>query len=345
MDVLRHTARGSSPSWSGRREQRQPQDGHRPAQGRGLHRGRAAADDRHGRGLRRHRGRSRSSRTCWPTWPASTSSSPRRARTPPRCRPSTRPPGDAASDWKPTDTAAVASLIGGIFGRGGGAETQVAAALRAAQKRFGASQAAPRVRPTSAPSTTPRRRSPRRAASASPTPSPDQAPQARAPAGEGAHAPGRGDPGPRLAARLRPRRGGRRAASARAGARSRAGCASSGAAASGSTARRRTRRWSARRDSTSGTPARGHRPAGGLLLARDPARARPPRRRRRHPRRRVPRHQPLRADRPRQGLLVERDHRHDRQRRRVRRAAVRARRAAPTRAARRTTATRAAASR
>ena len=37
----------------------------------------------------------------------------------------------------PTDTAAVASLIGGIFGRGGGAETKVAAALQAARKRFG----------------------------------------------------------------------------------------------------------------------------------------------------------------------------------------------------------------
>ena len=45
--------------------------------------------------------------------------------------------GRMPSDWRPTDTAAVASLIGGIFGRGGGAETRVAAALQAARKRFG----------------------------------------------------------------------------------------------------------------------------------------------------------------------------------------------------------------
>ena len=48
--------------------------------------------------------------------------------------------GAPLRDWLPTDTAAVASLIGGIFGRGGGAETKVAAALRAAQKRFGSSR-------------------------------------------------------------------------------------------------------------------------------------------------------------------------------------------------------------
>lgn len=45
--------------------------------------------------------------------------------------------GITPQDWKPTDTAAVASLIGGIFGRGGGSETRVAAALQAARARFG----------------------------------------------------------------------------------------------------------------------------------------------------------------------------------------------------------------
>ena len=40
-------------------------------------------------------------------------------------------------DWRQTDTAAIASLIGGIFGRGGGNESRAAAALRAAQARFG----------------------------------------------------------------------------------------------------------------------------------------------------------------------------------------------------------------
>ena len=50
--------------------------------------------------------------------------------------------GLTPADWKATDTAAVASLIGGIFGRGGGAETRVAAAMRAAQARFGRSRGA-----------------------------------------------------------------------------------------------------------------------------------------------------------------------------------------------------------
>ena len=40
-------------------------------------------------------------------------------------------------DWRPTDTAAVASLIGGIFGKGGGFESRAGEALRAAYARFG----------------------------------------------------------------------------------------------------------------------------------------------------------------------------------------------------------------
>ena len=40
-------------------------------------------------------------------------------------------------DWLPTDTAAVASLIGGIFGKGGGAESRAGEALRAAYAQFG----------------------------------------------------------------------------------------------------------------------------------------------------------------------------------------------------------------
>jgi acyl-homoserine lactone acylase PvdQ len=45
--------------------------------------------------------------------------------------------GVELEDWKATDSAAVASLIGGIFGKGGGVETRVAAALSAARQRFG----------------------------------------------------------------------------------------------------------------------------------------------------------------------------------------------------------------
>ncbi|HEV2999280.1 MAG TPA: penicillin acylase family protein [Solirubrobacteraceae bacterium] len=45
--------------------------------------------------------------------------------------------GRTPADWKLTDTVAVASLIGGIFGRGGGAEAQNAEVLAALHRRFG----------------------------------------------------------------------------------------------------------------------------------------------------------------------------------------------------------------
>ena len=44
-------------------------------------------------------------------------------------------PGPA--DWKVTDVIATASLIGGIFGKGGGRELDSALLLQQAQKRFG----------------------------------------------------------------------------------------------------------------------------------------------------------------------------------------------------------------
>jgi acyl-homoserine lactone acylase PvdQ len=45
--------------------------------------------------------------------------------------------GRTPTPWLETDTVAVASLIGGIFGKGGGSESIAAEALRAAQARFG----------------------------------------------------------------------------------------------------------------------------------------------------------------------------------------------------------------
>jgi acyl-homoserine lactone acylase PvdQ len=45
--------------------------------------------------------------------------------------------GKQVEDWKPTDTVAIASLIGGIFGKGGGEEARVSLALQAIRKRFG----------------------------------------------------------------------------------------------------------------------------------------------------------------------------------------------------------------
>jgi acyl-homoserine lactone acylase PvdQ len=45
--------------------------------------------------------------------------------------------GKPLEDWKGTDVIATASLVGGIFGKGGGNELEAAAALEAAKDRFG----------------------------------------------------------------------------------------------------------------------------------------------------------------------------------------------------------------
>ena len=91
------------------------------------------------------------------------------ARTDPSKLPAEYPAlGKMPDDWKATDTVAIASLIGGIFGKGGGGEAKAAQALAAAQARFGAARDA-RSSATSAPSTSRRRRSPRPSASASTT--------------------------------------------------------------------------------------------------------------------------------------------------------------------------------
>jgi hypothetical protein len=45
--------------------------------------------------------------------------------------------GKSVEDWKPTDVVATASLIGGIFGKGGGNELNSAQTLQAFEKRFG----------------------------------------------------------------------------------------------------------------------------------------------------------------------------------------------------------------
>jgi acyl-homoserine lactone acylase PvdQ len=50
-----------------------------------------------------------------------------------------RPQGP--DDWKGTDTVAVASLIGGIFGKGGGVEGNTSQVMQSARKRFGSARA------------------------------------------------------------------------------------------------------------------------------------------------------------------------------------------------------------
>ena len=45
--------------------------------------------------------------------------------------------GETLEDWKATDVIATAALVGGIFGKGGGAEVENSAVLSAARQRFG----------------------------------------------------------------------------------------------------------------------------------------------------------------------------------------------------------------
>ena len=95
------------------------------------------------------------------TSPASTSTSPRRSSTRRRCRASTR---RSASRRGPTpfteaDLIATASLVGGIFGKGGGAGAGGLPARGRAREALRPQARRPRAAATSAPPTTPRRRS------------------------------------------------------------------------------------------------------------------------------------------------------------------------------------------
>jgi acyl-homoserine lactone acylase PvdQ len=71
--------------------------------------------------------------------------------------------GKTVEDWKPTDTAAAATLIAAMFGRGGGRESRVAEVLSAAKARFGRRRGRRvfrdlrRIEDPEAPVTTPRR--------------------------------------------------------------------------------------------------------------------------------------------------------------------------------------------
>ena len=232
-------------------------------------------------------------------------------------------------DWRPTDTAAVASLIGGIFGKGGGFESRAGEALRAAYARFGRTRGEQGVqglplaeRPRgaghhAAALCLPRSQAPRDQAK---DPPPRRAPWCAAGStGAGWRCPtaARCATATRWCRAARPPRASR--GSTPPYLRS-LGKAFGGRQASNATLVRGG-------ESKSGRPLGVTGPAGGLLLARDPVRARPARRRRGLPRRGVPGHQPLQPARPRQGLLLERDHRHHRQRGRVRGGAVRAERA------------------
>ena len=140
MDVLRHTGRGRLTELVGAGHRRRERQGRRrAAQDRRLLRGRAPGDDRQRDDRRRRRGRSGQGR------PAGLRRRHQRLHRRgarglrARCPASTRRSGTRTgpTDWKPTDTVAIASLIGGIFGKGGGREAQAAQVLAAANERFG----------------------------------------------------------------------------------------------------------------------------------------------------------------------------------------------------------------
>ena len=185
MDVLRNAGRGQL-SLVRRRRRGQPRDGPRHVGARALHRGRPPAPVRHFDDESTAPRAEASRTTSTTTWPASTPTSPRRALNP------LLMPGEyvgarqarGPDDWQVTDVIATATLVGAIFGKGGGGELGTALAYQAPRKRFGR-KSGPQVwqRPArgrgprsarrpcegSASPTRPRRRSCARAASRCPT--------------------------------------------------------------------------------------------------------------------------------------------------------------------------------
>ena len=214
-----------------------------------------------------------------------------------RCPASTpRSAGRSGPDpWKVTDIIATASLVGGIFGKGGGGElTQMElrqrrssrATARGAGERLWREWAA--YEDADAPTTVRGRRFPYQ----TPPKQPARGGIAIADAGS-------------LRRDERRRRDGRRAAP-RGARRARDGAARAGLLPP----RRRacpTRCSSSRRGVGQRQAARRLRPADRLLLAADPHGAGRPRAGHRRARRGVPGREPLRPARPRPGLLVERD--------------------------------------
>ena len=167
MDVLRHTGRAELSSFA-RRLGRQPRDGPHAVADRALHRSRPAnrrstnapelygADGRTGRRRRAT------------NYVAGINAYIAAALLDPNKLPAEYAAlGKLPEPWKPTDVIAEASLIGGIFGKGGGNEVRSALTLQALRSAFGQQGrpqglgGLPRAR------TTPRRRP--RSPSASPT--------------------------------------------------------------------------------------------------------------------------------------------------------------------------------
>ena len=295
MDVLRHTARATLSELAGPGE---PRDGRGTAPDRRLRRGRAAGDARRATAAAGPEGAQMKQDLL--DFVDGINAYIAEARSDPDKMPVEYPAlGKQIEDWKPTDTVAIASLIGGIFGKGGGEEARVSLAYQAIRKRFGR-RGGERVYQDfrdfdnrEAP-TTVHKRFP-------------------------FYNPGR--PKRKALAMIDP------------GSFQEADPIVSGEAPSESASRAAVHPAARGVERPAGRPARvevGHAdrrdgPAGRLLLAADPDGDGDPRAgRAARPRRDLPGDQPLRAARPRPGLRLERDDREHRRRRSVRREALRA---------------------
>ena len=234
------------------------------------------------------------------TSPASTPTSPMRRRPDLSCPPST-PRSASRHPWTVTDVIAMASLIGGIFGKGGGNELRSALmqGLAEALRRPGGA----------APGGTSARKNDPEAPTTVRKPLPLRDRERVRQAGPRA-------PGSRL--RRRPRRSPRRrGAASRQPARNRSAASSM----RGARRRRHASNWElvAAQASTTGHPIGVLGPQVGYYVAADPHGGGPPRPGHRRARRDLPRRQPLRPARPRPRLRLERDHRDLGQRRHLRR--------------------------
>ena len=144
MDILRHTGRAAA-LLVHRRLALQPRHGPRPVAARALHRAGPPVADRPGRRVLRRRGRAAGQRRPRTSSPGSTPTSTRRSRTRSLMPSEYAALGKRPQPWKPTDVIAEASLIGGIFGKGGGSELELGPA------DAGVREALRRSRPEGAP--------------------------------------------------------------------------------------------------------------------------------------------------------------------------------------------------
>ena len=149
MDILRHTGRAQLSSFVGGSPANRAMDRDAVAD-RALHRGRpAGADRQRAEALYGADGRSRSSTTSQAYVDGINAYIDEAlARPDASCRPSTPRSASCREHWKLTDVIAEASLIGGIFGKGGGARGRLGA------DPAGVRQALRRAAPGGAPGAT-----------------------------------------------------------------------------------------------------------------------------------------------------------------------------------------------